>query len=447
MLRIVATISALLAGIALLLVGSGLLNTLLPLRGAVEGFSDQTLGLFGSAYFAGFMLGTWLCPKLIRRMGHIRAFAFFASAAAACIILHVIHIDMLFWLLLRLATGTVLVGVYTSIESWLNTGAPKEQRGRVFAVYMVVNLGALALAQQLLQMENPLANLTFGIAAFFVIVAIMPVVATRLPQPEMVETTTLSLKALWRAAPVACAGAMLAGLAMGAFWGLGALFAGRVGMDTSQVASFMSLIIIAGAVFQWPMGVVSDRIDRRLALAIVCGVAAVGGVLMALLSGSATGLLIGAAIFGAGSFSVYPTVVAHLIDHLRKEEVLSGNAGMLMLHGTGSAIGPALAGWLMGVTSTLMLPLYFAMMFAAAALFAMLRWRDRRDRIVDEPARHVSMVGTSPEALEMVVDGQKPDETAMAEADAVPGSAEAGAEPAATGAGDETSPADRLSGG
>ncbi|EZQ17220.1 MFS transporter [Pseudomonas sp. G11-1] len=412
MLRIVTTISALLAGIALLLMGSGLLNTLVPLRGATEGFSDQALGLFGSAYFAGFMLGTWVCPKLIRRMGHIRAFAFFASAAAACIILHVIHVDMLFWLLLRLITGMVLVGVYTSIESWLNTGAPKERRGRVFAVYMAVNLGALALSQQLLQMENPLANLMFGIAALFVIVAIMPVVATRLPQPEILETTTLSLKALWRAAPVACAGAVLSGLAMGGFWGLGALYAGRVGMDTGQIATFMSLVIVAGALFQWPMGVLSDRIDRRLALVIVAGIAAVGGLLMALLSGSTTWLLVGAVIFGAGSFSVYPTVVAHLIDHLHKEEVLSGNAGLLMLQGVGSAIGPALAGWLMGVTSTLMLPLYFAVMFAASALFSLLRWRDTSDRIVEEPAHHVSMVTTSPEALEMVVDEQKPDEAA-----------------------------------
>lgn len=437
MLRIVTTISALLAGIALLLMGSGLLNTLVPLRGATEGFSDQTLGLFGSAYFAGFMLGTWLCPKLIRRMGHIRAFAFFASATAACIILHVIHVDMLFWLLLRLVTGTVLVGVYTSIESWLNTGAPKERRGRVFAVYMAVNLGALALSQQLLQMENPLANLMFGISAFFVIVAIMPVVATRLPQPEIVETTTLSLKALWRAAPAACAGAVLSGLAMGGFWGLGALYAGRVGMDTGQIASFMSLVIVAGALFQWPMGVLSDRVDRRLALVIVAGTAAVGGLLMALLSGSTTWLLVGAAIFGAGSFSVYPTVVAHLIDHLRKEEVLSGNAGLLMLQGVGSAIGPALAGWLMGVTSTLMLPLYFAVMFAASALFSLLRWRDTSDRIVEEPAHHVSMMSTSPEALEMVVDEQKPDETSVTdETHAPPESADKTADPMGTEAGD-----------
>ena len=411
MLRIVINTSALLAGTALLLMGTGLLNTLVPLRGDVEGFSDQVLGLFGSAYFSGFILGTWLCPRIIRRMGHIRAFAFFASAAAGCIILHVMFVNVLFWLVLRLAAGMVLMGVTTSIESWLNFGAPKERRARVFSVYMAVNLGALALSQQLLQLNNPLANLMFGVAAFFVIIAIMPMVATRLPQPEMTDTPSLSLKLLWAAAPVACAGAVLFGLAMGGFWGMGAIYAGRMGMDTGQIASFMSLVIVGGALAQWPVGVLSDRIDRRLALVIVAGTAASGGALMAVTGAAGTGLLLAAFVFGAGSFAVYPTVVAHLIDHLRKEDVLAGSAGILLLQGIGSAIGPALAGWLMGTTSALALPLYFVGMFILCAAFSLYRWRNTRERIVEEPAHHIVMLNTSPEALEMVADEQKPDET------------------------------------
>lgn len=412
MLRIVTTISALLTGVALMLLGTGLLNTLVPLRGDAEGFSDQVLGLFGSAYFAGFMLGTWLCPRLIRRMGHIRAFAFFAAAAAACIILHVMFVNVVFWFVLRLLAGTMLVGVSTSIESWLNSGAPKERRARVFSVYMAVNLGAVALSQQLLQVNNPLANLMFGVSAFFVIIAIMPVVATRLPQPDITDTPGLRLGALWSAAPVACAGAVLSGLAMGGFWGLGALFAGRMGMDTGQIATFMSVVVVAGALSQWPMAMVSDRIDRRMALVIVSGIAALGSLVMAMFGDSNAGLLVGAAIFGAGSFSVYPTVVAHLIDHLRKEDVLSGSAGMLMLHGVGSAVGPALAGWLMGGGSAVLLPMYFLVMFVACGLFSFWRWNSTRDRIVEGAARQMGMAHTvSAEVLEMAIDEQKPDES------------------------------------
>lgn len=411
MLRIVTTISALLAGVALLLMGTGLLNTLVPLRGHAEGFSDHALGLFGSAYFAGFVLGSWLCPGWIRRMGHIRAFAFFCSATAGCVILHVMLINMPFWLLLRLVTGIVLVGVYTTIESWLNSGSPADQRGRVFSVYMVVNLGALALSQQLLQLNNPLVNLMFGVSAFFIIVAIMPVAATRMSQPIITDTPGLSVRLIWSAAPAACVGAVLAGLAMGAFWGLGAIYAGRMGMDTAQVGVFMSLAVVGGALFQWPMGIISDRIDRRLALAIVAGLAAAGGVLMAITGAAGIGLLAGVIVFGAGSFAVYPTVVAHLIDHLNKEDVLVGSASILLLHGIGSAIGPAIAGVLMGSVSALMLPLYFTAMFAICAGFSIYRWRGTGDRIVAEPAHQMGTVHpTSPEVLEMVVDEQKPDD-------------------------------------
>ena len=133
---------------------------------------------------------------------------------------------------------------------------------------------------------------------------------------------------------------------------------------------------------------------------------------MAMFGSVRAGLLIGAALFGAGSFSVYPTVVAHLIDHLRKEDVLSGSAGMLMLHGVGSAVGPAIAGWLMAGSATL-LPLYFLAMFSACGLYSLWSWYHARDRIVAAAARQVSMAHTvSAEALEMVVDEQKPDEEA-----------------------------------
>lgn len=284
MIKILLPIAALLSGIALLLLGTGLLNTLLALRGSGEGFSDQTLGLLGSAYFAGFILGTWLCPKLIRRMGHVRAFAFLAAA------------------------------------------------------------------------------------------------------------------------PVACSAALLSGLAMGGFWGLGAVYAGRMGMDTAQIATFVSLVIIAGAASQWPLGMLSDRTDRRMALAIISAIAVVGGLLMVLLGQLGQWLLLAAAVFGAGSFAVYLAAVALLIDHLHHEDILSGNASLLMLHGLGAAIGPALAGWLMGVTAPLALPLFFAVMFGVCALYALQQARRGADHIVDEPAHYIPMVRTSTEVLGMMLE-------------------------------------------
>jgi len=404
MIRLLVPIGALLTGIALLLLGTGLLNTLLALRGSAEGFADQTLGLLGSAYFAGFILGTWLCPRLIRRMGHVRSFTFLAAAEAACVLIHVLWIEPGMWLLLRVITGVALVGIYTIIESWLNTTAPSERRGQVFACYMAVNLGSLALAQQLLRWDSPMAFTLFAIAAILIVVAVMPVAATRLAQPVITDTPPLSLKRLWQAAPVACVGAVLSGLGMGGFWGLGAVYAGRMGMDTAQIAGFVSLVIVAGALSQWPMGRLSDQIDRRKALVVISGMAAVGGVLMALLAPFGQWLLVAAAVFGAGSFAVYPAVVAHLIDHLHQEDILSGNGSLLMLHGIGAAVGPALAGWLMGMTSPVALPLFFTAMFTLCALYALWQLRQGRDRIVDEAAHYVPMVRTSNAVLEMMLE-------------------------------------------
>lgn len=404
MFRILLPIAALLCGIALLLLGTGLLNTLLALRGSGEGFSDQTLGLLGSAYFAGFILGTWLCPRLIRRMGHVRAFAFLAAAEAVSVLIHALLVDPITWLILRVVTGVALVGIYTVIESWLNTQAPPERRGQVFAIYMAVNLGSLAVAQQLLRLDSPMAFSLFALAAILITAALMPVVATRLAQPVIGDTRGLSLRRLWTAAPVACSAALLSGLAMGGFWGLGAVYAGRMGMDTPQIATFVSLVIIAGAASQWPLGMMSDRIDRRLALAIISAIAVGGGLLMALLGHFGQWLLLAAAVFGAGSFAVYPAAVAHLIDHLHHEDILSGNASLLMLHGLGAALGPALAGWLMGMTLPLALPLFFAVMFGMCALYALHQSRSGADRIVDGPAHYIPMVRTSTEVLGMMLE-------------------------------------------
>ncbi len=402
MLPYILPIGSLLSGIALLLLGTGLVTTLLALRGSLEGFSDQALGLIGSAYFVGFFAGTFVAPRLIRRMGHVRAFAFFAAAAAACVLLHVLVIDVWFWMLLRVVTGVALVGFYTVIESWLNTQAPTERRGQVFAVYMIVNLLALASAQQFLRLDSPAAFTLFAVAAVFVVVALMPVVATRLAPPQLTDMPRLSLRTIWKAAPVAVVGALASGLTMGAFWTLAPVYAARIGLDGASIALFITVAIFAGALLQWPIGHLSDRIDRRTALALVTALAALGALIMAAMGAAGHTLMPGAFLFGGAAFAVYPVVIAHLMDHLHHNEILPGNSAILLLHGAGSAVGPAIAGVLMGQVGAVALPLFFAAILAPAALLALTQLRRGRDEIVEEAAHFVPMVRTSAAALEMV---------------------------------------------
>lgn len=401
MLPHIRPIGSLMLGTALLLVGNGLLSTLIALRGSLEGYSDQMLGLMGSAYFVGFIVGTWVVPPLIRRMGHIRAFNFFAAAIAAIMLLHSIIVSPWVWLALRLVVGIALVGFYTVIESWLNTQAQPERRGQIFAFYMVVNMVAIASAQQFLHFASPAGFILFSIAAMMVCLSVLPVAATRLPQPLVSDVPRLTLSRIWTAAPAALLGALASGLSMGTFWSLAPVYGARLEMDSSAIATFMTVTIIGGAVLQWPLGRFSDRGDRRVALALAAGGAAIAAVFMALF-GAQPMILLGAAfIFGGMAFALYPIVVAHLVDHLSQEDILSGSAGILLLHGIGAAIGPTVSGALMGLAGPAAMPAFFAVVFAPMAIYAAIRARRGKDEIVDEAAQFVVMVRTAPTAVEI----------------------------------------------
>ena len=378
MLPTIIPIGALLSGIALLLLGSGLVNTVIPLRGSLEGFSTNTLGLIGSTYFLGFFLGTFVAPRLIRRMGHIRAFAFFGASVACCILLHAIVIHPWFWMGLRVLTGMGLVGFYAVIESWLNDRTAPERRGQVFAAYMIVNLAALAGAQQLLRLDTP-ANFTlFAIAAMFVCLSLLPVTMTRFPQPQIATRVRLRLRMTWRAAPAAYVGALSSGLSMGAFWSLTPVYGERVGLDEAGIGLLMTAAIVGGALLQWPMGRFSDAGDRRLALSVAAFGAALAAVAVALFGHLEHVPLAGLFLYGGMAFTVYPIVVAHLVDHLPQDQILAGNTTVLFLHGVGAAVGPGIAG-------ALRAPARRAP--RAAALPAGRRQREARRRLADRAGR------------------------------------------------------------
>lgn len=245
MFRTLRPIASLLSGTALLVVGVGLMNTLIPLRGIAAGYSETLLGGLTSAYYAGYFIGTFAIPPLVRRVGHIRAFAFCSACAACVVLLHSFGTNPVVWLVLRLLAGIVLVGLYAIIESWLNTQAPPGQRGAVFATYMVVNLCALALGQQLLRLGGqPFA--LFVVVALAVCAATLPVLATHQAQPQQQTTPKLKLRLLFDVAPTAGLGALLTGLAMGAFRGLVPVYAHESGFDTVEVSTYMSIAIVGG---------------------------------------------------------------------------------------------------------------------------------------------------------------------------------------------------------
>lgn len=408
-------LALLLVGVALLLLGNGLLGTLLAIRGGLEGFSSHTLGLLGSMYFVGFLAGTYIGPFMIQRVGHVRAFSFFTAATACAVLLHELFPVALVWGLLRAITGMAMVGLYTIVESWLNSYAPPAQRTQIFAVYMVVNLGSLALSQQFLNWGVPGGHTLFAIAALSICAAVMPVSATRLHQPVVESVAAINLRLLYAMAPVAVAAAFISGLAQGAFWGLAAVWADKISAGTAGVAWFMSMTIIGGAVFQWPIGFLTDRIERGHVISVVALIAA-GLAVLLLVAGEFGGRVAGVAgfVYGGFAFSLYPMAVARMMDRLRPQDMVSGSAGLLLMHGCGAIIGPIIAGVAMSVFGPAGLPGWFALCEVGLALVA---WRlaRRMPADIENQTRFVPMERTASTAFEML-GPEPPPETELASA-------------------------------
>lgn len=410
MTSLLAPISSLLGGVALLLLGHGLLNTLLTLRGIAEGYSTGMIGLLMSGYFAGFLVGTWLAPSLIRRVGHIRTFAFYAALAAIAVLLHVMIVNPWVWLMLRVLYGVALVTLYMVIESWLNAQVSGEKRGQVFALYMAVNLGSLAAAQQLLSLDSPMNFTLFALAAILICAALMPITLTRQAQPAQPDMPATDLLQLARIAPLPLMAAGISGLTLGGFWGLAPVYASQSGFDASGVGLLMSITILGGAVLQWPIGLFSDKHDRRLVMLWVVAIAAVlGGLITPLTSGP---LLLGMMfLWGGLAFSIYSIAVAQMVDQLHPDEILSGSSGLLLANGFGAAFGPVVAGGLMSVLGPKALPVFFAVTLAFLAIYSYFRSRRVIDLVTEPHGHFTPMLRTSHTVLELMPDTPEGDST------------------------------------
>lgn len=402
MLHMIGSISSLLLGIGVLLTGMGLLGTLLGVRGVMEQFSQGTIGLIMSAYFLGYVLGTYLCPSLIRRSGHVRTFTALAAVATATAILHALFVNPWAWGLLRLITGACMVGMYMVVESWLNALAPAPHRGRIFSTYVAITLVAMGIGQFLLMAGDASGFMLFGIAAIFLALGLVPVALTRVVEPGQVETPNLSLAALYKTSPLGLAGSFAAGLASSAFWAMGPVFAQGMHLPPAGIAAFMSATIIGGAALQWPIGHLSDHMDRRKVLVTVsfAGTALALSILV-IAAWLPQALIPAAFVYGGVLFSIYGLSVARVNDFLAAPDVLEATRGLLAVFGIGATIGPALAGTLMESLGVAALPAYFAIVFASLGAFGLHRMHHSESVPPEEQSEFVPMVRTSQAALEM----------------------------------------------
>ncbi|MEL7296617.1 MAG: MFS transporter [Pseudomonadota bacterium] len=374
MLTTIATLASLLVAAALLYAGNGLQGTLLAVRGGGEGFSPPVIGALMSAYYFGFIVGCRVVPRYIANIGHIRSFVALASVASASALAHAIFVEPYSWGVLRAITGFAFAGMAMVLESWINERSSNANRGRVLSIYRIVDLSALTLGNLLLAAASPAGFELFALVSILISLALVPIAMTRIEAPPPVTQARLDLRGLYRVSPVAAAGALGTGLANAAFWGVAPLFVQSTGCGADTVGTFMSAAIVAAGLSQLPIGVLSDRIDRRIVLCAAALLAGCGAALLAIFGQSsvATLVLLGAAL-GMFMLPVFGLSLAHAADHAAKGQSVGVSGSMLLLHGMGAVVGAVLGGAAMSLAGGAGLFGYIATIEIALAAFALSR--------------------------------------------------------------------------
>lgn len=385
MIAAIAPIAALLLGVALLLAGNGLQGTLLPVRASLESFSAIEIGILGSSYFLGFATGCFYGPHVVRRVGHIRTFAAIVAIASSVALLHAIILQPVVWWLLRAGTGFCFAVLYMVIESWLNEKSTNENRGFVFSIYTIINLTVITLGQLMLMLDEPTNFQLFALASILVSLAAVPVALTRAPAPAPILTVKINIPRLYKLSPVAVIGCAAVGMANGSFWALGPVFAQSGGKTTTDVALFMSIVVIAGAIGQWPLGRLSDRIDRRKVIIFACAGAALAGVGSAVFAQAWTGAtLVFAFFFGFFAFTLYALSVAHMNDFVDRDSYVETAGGLLLVYALGAVAGPIVASATVQYAGIENLFAYTAVVHTLAGAFAVYRMNQRQRAPAEE---------------------------------------------------------------
>lgn len=329
--------------VAFLIMGNGLQVMLLPIRGGIEGFSTLEIGLLGSAYFLGFVLGCALSPLAIMRVGHIRTFAALVAIASAAALGYPIALDVFVWIALRFITGFCLAGLYLVVESWLNDQATNKTRGVLISTYVTVNFTVITIGQMMVTLFQPTSFILFSIASVLVSLAAVPIVMTRSTQPPPITFVRFRPVRLLHLSPTGTIATLLIGLATGSFWSLAPSYASEVTGSVSSAALFMSAAVLGGALAQLPAGRFSDIVDRRWVLiGLAAGCAVVGAAIALMPPGSIPWLGVGA-LFGAMLLPSYAVASAHVFDFADRADYVEISAGLLLVHGLGSTVGPVFA--------------------------------------------------------------------------------------------------------
>ena len=347
MLRVMQGSWALLLGMLFLQLGNGLQGTLLGVRGELENFSTFQMSIVMSAYFVGFLGASRLVPELIRRVGHVRVFAALASFISAVLILYPLLVNPWIWAAGRVIIGFCFCGVYITAESWLNNAATNENRGQLLSSYMVVQMAGIVAAQLLLLVGDPGGFELFVLISVLVSISFAPILLSITPTPAFEATKPMSIKELFSTSPLGCVGMFFLGGVFSAQFGMAPVFGTNAGLTLSEISIFVAAFYIGAMVFQFPIGWLSDRMDRRILIVATSAVGFIAAISAVMVEDIFIVFVVSAFFIGGMSNPLYSLLIAYTNDFLELEDMASASGGLLFLNGLGAISGPIITGYLM----------------------------------------------------------------------------------------------------
>lgn len=390
-------VGAIITGIVFLQGGMGLLSVLLPLRMQEAGFSTTDIGIMAAGFATGFFIGCFYAPRLIQRIGHIRAFACFATVLSTLTLALAIDTDLALWTSARLLSGICFAGLLTISDSWISSETKPSVRGRVMSVYMIFYKSAQALGPLVFTFSAISGNWHFMLVSALFSLSLLPVALREGGNPTPPIKERMSIRKVYQTTPLAVVGCLCLGMTNSPLNNLIVIYGVGIGLDVAGAVMLSAALQVGALALQWPMGWASDRRDRREVMIF-------GMIMMALFSAIIAFMptmplwvyviLIG--ILGGFAMSIYPIMLSHAGDHVSPKQMVPLCATLMLAFSVGMAIGPITGSYAMdilGSSGLFIHTIFFSFVFVS---FAIYRMRKTDSPPIDKRAAFVNIPASSP---------------------------------------------------
>lgn len=387
---------------ALIAMGNGLVHTFVPLRLAHEGYSGSEAGMILTCLTSGGVISCLITGGIVRRVGHIRAFAVFAALILISILALTISTHLAVWGAARALHGLATTSLFIVAQSWMNDATENAWRGRVMSAFYLTYILCIGAGSYLAGQVDIAGVQAMTIGATFIAFAMIPVGLTRLPAPPPPEKANVDFKAVWRISPVGFVGIVAVGGLTMTLQGFMPIHATAEGMPTGDIALLMSLGLLGNLFLQWPMGYVSDRIDRRFVLlACIVIMLVMAFVFLGQGFGALFMTIIVFGIWAGANESLFAISNAHANDRADPSDYVMLSSTMLIGWSLGAVALPGLTSILTGYFGTGAFVYVCIVGTGGFGLFVLLRLLSREAPPDDDQEPFVALPATAPNTGEM----------------------------------------------